>query len=571
MRSSSGKKKKLNITMDINDLKIILNNLQRLDSETEVVEFKEAKNSFDFRKLGKYFSALSNEANLKGKPHAWLVFGVEDKHHQIVGSRYRTNKKDLDSLKSEIADKTTNRITFIEIHNLDLPEGRIIMFQIPAAPKGIPVAFEGHYYGRDSEDLGPLNLEEIERIRGQVISEDWSAAIIPDATLNDLDPEAIKVARANFKSKFPSQANEVDSWNDMTFLNKAKITSKGKITRTAIILLGRDESEHLINPAEAKIRWILLDNKGNQKDYMIVGTPLLLAVDKVFAKIRNLKYRYLKEGTLFPEEIDQYEPFTIREAINNCIAHQDYAKHGRINVIEKEDELIFTNLGSFIPGSVEKVVIEDAPEETYRNRFLAMAMFNLKMVDTAGGGIKKMFNFQRERMFPLPDYDLSSGKIKVTITGKVLDMEYARLLARNQDLTLEEIIMLDKVQKKKPLTSSEEKHLKAKRLIEGRKPNFYIGIRISQQTGQKAAYSKNKAFDKEYYLDLIVKAIREHGSVNRSDVDELLWNKLPDWMTEKQRKTKINHLLSELRTKNIIINQSGIDAKPLWVLTKTGK
>lgn len=553
------------------DVENVLRKLLSFVTETEVVEFKEAKNGYDFRKLGKYFSALSNEANLNGKPHAWLVFGVEDKHHTIVGSKYRINIKDLDSLKSEIADKTTNRITFIEIHELNLPEGRVVMFQIPAAPKGIPVAFEGHYYGRDGEDLSPLNLEEIERIRGQVITEDWSAAIIPDATLDDLDPEAIKVARANFKSKFPSQAHEVDSWYDITFLNKAKITSKGKITRAAIILLGRDESEHLINPAEAKIRWILLDNKGNQKDYMIVSTPLLLAVDKVFAKIRNLKYRYLKEGTLFPEEIDQYEPFTIREAINNCIAHQDYKKAGRINVIEMEDQLIFTNLGSFIPGSVEKVVIEDAPEEHYRNRFLAMAMFNLKMVDTAGGGIKKMFNFQRKRMFPLPDYDFANDRVKVTIAGKVLDIEYARLLARNQDLTLEEIIMLDKVQKKKPITKPEEKHLKSKKLIEGRRPNFFIGISIAQQTGQKASYSKNKAFDKKYYLDLIVKAIREHGSVNRSDIDELLWKKLPDWMTEKQRKTKINHLLSELRTKNIIINQSGIDAKPLWVLTKTDK
>ncbi|HPH47490.1 MAG TPA: putative DNA binding domain-containing protein, partial [Chryseolinea sp.] len=473
------------------ELRNTLAGLVSLSSESEIVEFKEAKNTFDFRKLGKYFSALCNEANLKGKPHAWLVFGVEDKHHQIVESQYRINKKDLDRLKSEIADKTTNRITFIEIHELNLPEGRVIMFQIPAAPKGIPVAFEGHYYGRDSENLGPLNIEEIERIRGQVISEDWSAAIIPDATLDDLDPEAIKVARANFKSKFPSQANEVDSWNDMTFLNKAKITNKGKITRAAIILLGRDESEHLVNPAEAKIRWILLDNKGNQKDYMIVGTPLLLAVDKVFAKIRNLKYRYLKEGTLFPEEIDQYEPFTIREAINNCIAHQDYRKAGRINVIEMEDQLVFTNLGSFIPGSVEKVVMDDAPEETYRNRFLAMAMFNLKMVDTAGGGIKKMFNFQRERMFPLPDYDLSNGKVKVTITGKVLDLEYARLLARNQDLTLEEIIMLDKVQKKQLLTASEEKLLKSKRLIEGRRPNYFLSASIAKITGNMGEYIKN--------------------------------------------------------------------------------
>jgi ATP-dependent DNA helicase RecG len=557
--------------MKTTELKHTLDSLRNLTVENEIVEFKEAKTSYDFNKLGKYFSALSNEANLKGKPHAWLVFGVENKKHNIVGSQFRAQRKELDSLKSEIANKTTNRITFIEIHELNEPDGRVVMFQIPAAPKGLPIAFDGHYYGRDDEELSPLNLEEIERIRAQATTEDWSAAIIPDASIEDLDEEAIALARKNFKNKFPEKSAELNSWDEITFLNKAKITIKGKITRTAIILLGKEESEHYINPAEAKIRWLLKDANGNDKDYTIIGCPIILAVDKVYAKIRNLKYRYIKDGTLFPDEVNQYEPYSIREALNNCIAHQDYSKHGRINVVEMDDQLIFTNLGSFIPGSVEKVVKEDAPEEHYRNRFLASAMFNLKMVDTAGGGIKKIFNFQRERFFPMPDYDLSGGKVKVTISGKILDIEYARLLARNKDLTLEEIIILDKVQKKQTLTEFEEKCLRSKKLIEGRKPNYYIGLKVVQKTGQKAAYSKNMAFEKSYYLDLIVKAVGVHGSLNRKDVDELLWKKLPDWMTDKQRKTKINHLLSELRSNNIINNESGIDAKPLWVLSKSNK
>lgn len=551
--------------MKEHELQEKLNQLRSLSSETEVFEFKEAKNSYDFDKLGKYFSALANEANLKGRPEAWLVFGIKDKGKTIVGSRFRTDRKALDSLKGELAKKTTNRITFIEIYELHLPEGRVVMFQIPAAPKGIPIAFDGHYYGRDGEELSPLNLEEIERIRAQGATEDWSAAVVHSATVEDLDPAAIAKARENYKSKFPEQAKDVDIWDDITFLNKAKLTIKGRITRAAIILLGKSESEHFISPAEAKIRWVLKDSKGHDKDYHIESCPLLLAVDKVYAKIRNLKYRYIKDGTLFPDEIDQYEPFVIREAINNCIAHQDYTKSGRINAVEIEDQLIFTNLGSFIPGSVEKVVKEDAPEEHYRNRFLATAMFNLKMVDTAGGGIRKMFNFQRERYFPMPEYDLSEGKVKVLITGKVLDMEYARVLAQHKDLSLNEIILLDKVQKKIKLTPVEEKYLRDRKLIEGRKPNYYISAKVAQKTGQKAAYTKNKPFDTAYYLDFIEKAIREHGHVERKDVDELLWNKLPEWMNDKQKKIKINNLLAELRKKNRIKNY-GSDNKPKWIL-----
>lgn len=553
--------------MTTSELEQIFQQFRDLKAENEIVEFKEAKNGYDFTKLGKYFSALSNEANLKGKPYSWLVFGVENKHHRIVNSQFRSNREDLDSLKGEIANKTTNRITFIEIHELHFPEGRVVMFQIPAAPKGFPIAFNGHYYGRDGEELVPLNLDEFERIRAQATSQDWSAVIIPSATIEDLDEEAIRVARINFKNKFPGKSNELDSWDDITFLNKTKITIKGKITRTAIILLGKEESDHYINPAVAQIRWLLKDSKGNDKDYMIEGIPMLLAVDKVYAKIRNLKYRYLKEGTLFPDEINQYEPYSIREVLNNSIAHQDYTKHGLINAIEMDDQLIFTNLGSFIPGSIDRVIKDDAPEEYYRNRFLATAMFNLKMVDTAGGGIKKIFNFQRERFFPMPDYDLSGGRVKVTLTGKVLDIEYARLLAKNKDLALEEIIMLDKVQKKQKISDFEAKHLRAKKLIEGRKPNYYIGIKVAQKAGQIAAYSKNRAFDKTYYLDLIEKAIKQHGSVDRNDVEELLEKKLPDWMNEKQRKIKINNLISELRANGKIRND-GNRTNPKWVLIK---
>lgn len=538
-----------------------------LPAENEVVEFKEAKNGYDFTKLGKYFSALCNEANLKHQRAAWLVFGVNNQR-QVVGTGFRAMRKDLDSLKEEIANKTTNRITFMEIHEVAHANGRVVLFEIPAAPKGLPMAFDGHYYGRDGEALSPLNLEEIERIRAQSTVDDWSAAIVAGASLADLDEEALVVARRNFKSKFPDKAAEVDAWDTSTFLNKAKLTIKGRMTRAALLLLGREEAEHFLLPAEAKIRWLLKDHLGNDRDYALFGMPLLLAVDKVYAKIRNLKYRYIREGTLFPDEIDQYEPYAIREALNNCIAHQDYTLAGRINVVEREESLSFTNKGSFVPGDVRRVVMEDAPEEHYRNRFLATAMFNLKMVDTAGGGIRKLFLYQKQRFFPMPDFDFSGNRVQLTLTGKVLDMDYARMLARDGGLTLQDIMALDKVQKRLTLTADEEKLLKAKALIEGRKPNFFVAKSLAQQTGQKARYSKNIAFDKQYYLDLICKAVKEHGSLSRKDIDELLWNKLPDWMDNKQRKTKVGNLLTELRASQKIVNK-GSDAHPSWTLFNT--
>ena len=547
------------------ELIIILNRLLDFKSENEVVEFKEAKRDYDFRKLGKYFSALSNEANLKKVKSAWLVFGVENKKHLIVGTQYRTDRKKLDSLKGEIAKKTNDRITFKEIYEIDTSQGRVIMFQIPPTPKGIPVAFDGHYYGRDGEELSPLNIEEIERIREQVRKEDWSAHIVESATIGDLDEDAIELARKNYKSKFPENKEDVNKWDDITFLNKAKLTIKGKITRAAIILLGKDESEHFINPSEAKIRWILKDEKSVEQDYLIVGPPIQLAVDKIYNKIRNLKYRYLQEGTLFPEEMSQYEPFSIREAINNCIAHQDYTKCGRINVVEMTDQIVFTNLGEFIPGTVENVIKENAPEEEYQNLFLATAMFNLKMVDTIGSGIRKMFMHQKERYFPMPEYDLSESKVVLTLIGKVIDENFARLLAQRKDLDLNDVVLLDRIQKKKTVAKDEEKYLRQKKLIEGRRPNYFLSKDVSQKMEQKADYSKNKGFEKQYYLDLILKAIKEHGSMTRHDIDELLWNKLPQWMTEEQRKIKVMNLIMGLK-KNGKIKNKGTTFRSNWVL-----
>ena len=541
------------------DLLHTLDNLRKLRAETEIVEFKEAKNNFDFSELGRYFSALCNEANLKNKPCAWLLFGIEDGEHKIVGSNFRSQRKNLDNLKKEIADHTTNRITFMEIYEIkELPEGRVIMFQIPAAPKGLPVAFKGHYYGRDGESLVPLNIEEIERIRSQIITDDWSMGIVEGATIEDLDETAIVKARENYKIKFPEKEKEIDSWNNITFLNKAKITIKGKITRAAILLLGKEEAEHYLVSADAKIRWVLKSLDNQNKDYEIFSIPFLLAVDKVFGKIRNLKYRYMPDGTLFPNEVLRYEPFVIRESLNNAIAHQDYTKGGRINVIEVEDDhLIFTNLGNFIPGSVENVIDSNAPEEHYRNKFLAMAMFNLNLVDTIGSGIIKMFYAQKNKFFPLPDYDVSDGKVKVTITGKILDMEYVRLLAQNPNLSIDDVIMLDKVQKNREITEEEFSYLRKNKFIEGRKPKIYLSYKVIKPTENEelmADYVKNKSFDDEYFKKLIFEYIKKQGKTSRKAIDKLIIPKLSEVLTEEQKKDKVRNFLSALRINGKIEN-----------------
>jgi ATP-dependent DNA helicase RecG len=525
-----------------------------LVAETEIVEFKEAKNDYIFEKIGKYFSALSNEANLNNQPEGWLILGIKDKPRQIIGTSHRhNNRASLDKLKSEIAQKTSNRITFIEIHELKTAQGRVVMFQIPAAPQGIPVSWAGHYYGRDGEELAPLNIEEIERIRRQATLSDWSSEVCAGATLADLDENAIVQARENFKRKNVKLAAEVDQWDDMTFLNKARLTINSGITRSAIILLGKNESEHFIKPAVARIVWVLKDKDNIEKDYHHFTCPLIINVNEVFARIRNIKYRYIKDGTLFPEEVDQYEPYVIREALHNCIAHQDYTLGGRVNVVEREDgQIIFTNMGTFIPGSVEKVIHQDAPQEQYRNPYLVQAMVNLNMIDTIGSGIKRMFIAQKNRYFPLPDYDFSEKKVKVVITGKIIDNDYSFILAQNANLDLDDIIVLDKIQKKNPITKQQASNLKAKGLVEGRYPAIHISAKVAQATGQTVGYMQDRGIDGDFIRKSIEDYLKKFHKGEREIFEGILLNKISDSLTIKQKKDRIKNMLQAMRKDGII-------------------
>lgn len=536
------------------------------NDENEILEYKEAKNQYDFDKIGKYFSALSNEANLIGKSEAWLMFGIKD-DKSVVGTNFRADTKSLHNLKAEVANHTTNRITFKEIYETELDGKRVVLFKIPSAPLGLPIAWKGHYYGRDSSELQPLNLEELERIRSQNNDFDWSIQICEDATIEDLSSEAIQKARELYAIKNPKLADEIKAWDDTTFLNKAKITIKGKITNTAILLLGKSESEYLLSPAVAQISWILKDKDNIAKDYEHFTCPFILSLEAVYNKIRNLKYRYMDGNSLFPQEVESYHPFIIREALNNCIAHQDYTMGGKINVVEFEDrKLVFANKGVFIPQTIENVLKTDAPEIKYRNKFLAQAMINLNLIDTIGSGIVKMFTIQSKKYFPLPEYELSNDSVKVTIEGKVLDMNYALKLASVPELSLEEIILLDKVQKGHSLSADEVRVLKTKNLIEGKRPNLHISSSVAKYTNQEDEYIKLRGIDDTYCQSIILEYLAKFKSATRADFEKILLDKLPDVLDEEQKKNKVKNNLQALRKSGKIEPEGRT-----WHLSKTKK
>lgn len=536
--------------------------------ENEVVEFKQANNDYDTDKIGEYFSALSNEANLRGADRGWLVFGVSDKTRAVVGSDYRPEPERLQSLKNQIAQATEPRITLRNIHVLQHPDGRVVLMEVPPAPRGMPIAWKGHYYARAGESRISLGLDKLDEIRAQTALQDWSAQVVPQATLDDLDPAAVQKAKEAFALKHANRfsSNDVMTWPLGVFLDRARITQGGQVTRTALLLLGKPESAYLLSPHPAQITWKL---QGTERAYEHFGAPFLLNTTALYQKIRNIQLRLLPSGQLVPHEIAKYDQKMVLEALHNCIAHQDYSRYGRINVIEQPDRLIFENEGGFFEGAPDDYLLGEKLPRRYRNAFLVEAMSGLNMIDKMGFGIHDMHMSQAKRYLPMPDYDLSDpATVQLTIYGGVVDSTYTQMLMLNTSLPLVDVLALDRVQKKLPIPDEVVARLKRGGLIEGRKPHFHVSAAIAKATTGKAEYIRMRAQDDEFYAKLVMDYLGKFVQASRQEINQLLLPKLSDALTPEQKERKIGNLLTNLRRSGRIEN-TGSRAHPVWGIAES--
>lgn len=423
--------------------------------ENEIVEFKEAKGQYSEEKIGQYFSAISNEANLKNQQYGWFILGVsEQKEKYPVGTSFKQGSPALlEKFKYEISRETTDGMTFLDIIELfpvyDGQSRRVLMFKIPAAVAGMPTEWKTRYYARNGESLVPLQQYKIDEIRNQQ-RRDWSRQILKGATIDHLDKDALSLAREKYKEKMnqPHISEEIDGLTDEEFLTKLKLMTDGKVTNAAVLLLGNSEYDNLFESAPSMM-WRLFAADGTVKDYEIFGIPFLTVTDKIFGRIRNLTYRYMpNQFSLFPKETQQYDIWLLRELINNGIAHSNYLLGGRIYVNEEEDSISVVNPGDFLPQTVETVLQKTYNPPFYRNQLLAEAMVKFHLIDTATSGIKKVYRIQKEKFFPMPDYDLTTkNQVSVKVYGKILDDRYTYMLLSILNLIWKQFFSLIKCKK----------------------------------------------------------------------------------------------------------------------------
>ena len=546
--------------------------------EYEIVEFKEAKGQYSEDKIGQYFSAISNEANLAGRQYGWFVLGISEhgEKHPVGTSFKQGDSSLLEKFKYTISKGTTDGMTFLDVVEL-YPEyngkpHRVLMFKIPAAVAGMPTEWNTRYYARNGESLVPLQQYKIDTIRNQD-RRDWSKLIVSGATIEHLDKDAIAFAREKYKEKMnrPHISEEIDTMSDTEFLTKIKLMRDGQVTNAAMLLLGNPDYDSFLQNAPS-LMWRLYGADSELKDYEIFTIPFITVADKIFAKIRNLTYRYMpNQLSLFPKETQQYDTWLLRELLNNCIAHSNYQLGGRIYVNECEDSVNIANPGDFLPQSIEAVLQTTYNPPFYRNQLLADTMVKFHMIDTATSGIKKVYRIQKEKYFPMPDYDFSTAnQVSVTVYGKTLNERYTYILFDNPDLDLETVYLLDQVQKGKGNTLSKEalSFLRKHKLVEGRANSLYLSAEVAQTMDEEAQYIKNKGFDDQYYRDMIIDYLEKFGKAQKKDFRTLLWDKFPEVLTDRQKERKILTLLTYLKKKGRIETDSTNQQTCNWVLKR---
>lgn len=570
--------------MDASALRATLESLLGLPREQTVVEFK--SNLSDAERIGAYLSGLANTAALQGRDRAWLVWGVEDGSHRVSGTGFDPFQQKVgnQSLSMWLQVMTKPRADFT-FHELRYEGLHVVMLEIHPA-RGAPVAFQHVRYIRLDSHLVKLaefpNHES--RLWGALgIAEDWTGVVMPEASLDDLDHRAIDAARLRYTEylvrsepngeRHEAIRSEVAGLEVSTLLNKARVTKQGRVTRAALLLLGKDESAHLLGPADAKMTWILRDAFNDTVTSQPFGIPFLLATEQLCARIRNVTLDHMPDGSLFPTPVPQYDSWVLREALHNCVAHQDYVLGGKINLVEHPDRLVFSNLGQFIPESVAWMLEHQSPPEHYRNQWLIDAMIRLRMIDQAGSGIRRMFTTQRQRFFPLPDYEFGQTpqgfpRVELTLQGRMLDSKFARVLMARADLGLGQVLLLDRLQKGQTLSAAEAKSLRDLGLIEGRAPTYFISAKMADALGQKAKYIHQRGLDDRYYQKLVLDYLQQYGQATRTDLDALLLRKLPDVLTEEQKANKVKNLMQSMKRAGLI-KPHGARSAAIWRLCQS--
>jgi len=478
--------------------------------EDEHLEFKEAKGDFKFDKLRDYCAALANEGGGR------LVLGVTDRRpRRVVGSRAFGN---LQATKADLLQQLHIRVEVTElVHQVD----RVLIFEVPKHPLGLPVYSGAKLQMRGGEGLVRLSPDLLRRILDEAV-QDYSAEPCEGADAGSLDADAIREFRVRWHQK--SGRADLLRMNNQRLLEDAELLVRGRVTVAALVLFGTQQAlAKLLPQAELVFEYRSGDAAGPAQDRREFRRGFLAVHDEIWktVNLRNDKQHY--QDGLFIRDIQTFDEAVVREAILNAVSHRDYRLGSSVIVRQYPRRLEVISPGGFPEGvNPANILWQSRP----RNRRIADALGKCGMVERSGVGADIMFGTAIRESKPMPDYTRSDDtQVFLSLDGVVQDPRFLRYMERaaqetQRDLTTEDLLVLnflrqsdrvpDRLADRLPVLSDAGL---IERIGQGRGVRYILAKRFYYEMGERVTYTRRRGLDRRTLKALLIQHLTEVGTL----------------------------------------------------------
>jgi ATP-dependent DNA helicase RecG len=481
--------------------------------ENERLEFKEAKNNFDFEKLVKYCCAIANERGGK------IILGVSDRMpRRVVGTSAFEN---LERTKAGITERLHIRVDADEISH---PSGRVIVFSLPSRPIGMPLQYEGAYWMRSGQDLVAMTPDQLKRIFDEAVP-DFSAEVLPGASLQDLEPSAIQEFRRRWQRKSGNDA--LLGLSDEQLLRDAELINPEGVTRAALVLLGTWQGVRRLLP-QAEVIFEYRSDEGNipSQERLEWTQGFLSFHDQLWEAVNKRNNRQSYQDGLFRYEIPTFNEQAVREAMLNAVSHRDYRRSGSVFVRQYPYRLTVVSPGGFPTGiTLENILTRQEPV----NRRIAQALQRCGLIERAGQGMDLIFTTLIRESKPQPDFtDTDDYQVSITFHGEVQNPSFVRFLEkvgqeRLRSFSTQDFLVLDAISRERKLTGEllgRAALLREEGIVEKIGRRYILSRDYYDFVGQRGVYTRKRGLDSETNRQLLLKHIADNA-VNGSPLREL--------------------------------------------------
>ena len=502
--------------------------------ENEHLEFKEAKNGFEFQKALDYCVALANEGGGK------LVLGVTNaRPRRIVGT---VAFPDVQHAREQAWQVLRRRVDVEEIAH---PDGRVVVFHALPRPIGEALHRDGRYLMRAGEQLVPMSFDRLQQIAAES-EPDFSAGTLPHVGPDALDAVAVE----NFREVWATRSGNaaVRSLAIDQLLSDAGLLRTGALTRAALILLGSEDGlrQHLA-AAEVIFEYRSTDGSLSYQQRLEFRRGFFAWYEELWDRINLRNDRQMVLDGLFRVELPTFDEAVVREALLNAISHRDYRRSGSVFIRQFPKRLEIVSPGGFPPGITPENVLE---RQEPRNRCVAEALSRCRLVERSGQGMDRMYERLIRNSQPRPDFvGTDEHRVSLTLHGEIGNPAFVRYLEklgaeRLESFTTRDYLVLDHVQREEPVPDPLRDH--AKRLVDlgviervGRR--LLLSRALYGQIGERGTYTRKRGLDHDTNKALLLKHIRENASDGSPLAD--LVQVLP-----QLGQRKVQQLLAEMRS-----------------------